>query len=139
MEPLANGYLSDIAQQIGATSAFLGGFAATMLATLLALQAKGRAASWSIAASAVAAVAFIASVMGSIKLVALTHPLAPASVSGAISGVGRTLGFLPFVVGLFALLLSVGASGFLRSKRMGWGTSLLAALGALMVVWAITL
>jgi len=138
MEPLANGYLSDIAQQVGATSAFLGGFAATMLATLLALQARGRAASWSIAASAVAAVAFIASVMGSLKLVALTHPLAPASVSVGISGVVRALGFLPFIVGLFALLVSIGASGFLRSKRMGWGTSGLAAVGALMVIWSIT-
>lgn len=135
MLPLANAYLSDLAQQIGATSAFLGGFAATMLTALLGLQVRGRAASWAIAASATASVAFVVSVMMSIRLVALLHPLAPGG--GVQSDASRLFGFLPFMVGLFALLLAIGAGGFLRSRRMGWGTTGLAIVGALLVGWAI--
>jgi hypothetical protein len=138
MLPLANSYLSDLAQQVASTSAFLGGFAATILATLLTLQAKGRAASWSIAASAVASVSFVAAVMGSIRLVALTHPEGPTA-GVAVSGLVRTASLLPFILGLFALLVAIGASGFLRSRRMGWGTATLAGVGALMVGWALTL
>jgi hypothetical protein len=133
MLPLDDGYLSDLAQQIGATSAFLGGFAATMLTALLALQARGRAASWSIAASAVASVFFVVAVIGSIKLVVLSHPKAPEGM--AASGLDRITGVAPFMIGLFALLVAIGASGFLRSRRMGIGTASLAGLGAVMVAW----
>lgn len=44
MPELSPAYLSDLATQIGALSAFLGGFAATFLGTLLALGLKGRMA-----------------------------------------------------------------------------------------------
>lgn len=132
MMPLAPAYLSDLAQQIAATSAFLGGFAATMLATLLALQAKGRAASWSIAASAAASVAFVVAVMGSIKIVMVSHPDAPTA-GMQVSDLARAASLLPFIVGLFSLLIAIGAGGFLRSRRMGWGTAILAGVGALMV------
>lgn len=136
MMPLDNAYLSDLAQQIAATSAFLGGFAATMLTALLALQARGRAASWSIAASAIASVAFVVSVMGNIKLVALTHPQGPTA-GAAIPDFARAVSMAPFVLGLFALLVAIGASGFLRSRRMGIGTVVLAGVGAVLVALTI--
>jgi hypothetical protein len=48
MEPLSPVYLSAIAAQTGGLSAFLGGFAATFLGTLLALNVKGRTGSLAI-------------------------------------------------------------------------------------------
>lgn len=131
MQPLAPEYLAEIARQIGALSAFLGGFAAAFFATLLALGSPRRTASWAIASAAFAAVAFVVAVVASTKLVIVLHPLAPANAGPG--GAARTLMALGFVLGTYALLLSIGLSGWLRSRRMGLVTSALAVGAALLV------
>ncbi len=133
MPELAAGYLSDIATQVGALSAFLGGFAATFLGTLLALGLKGRMASVAIGFASVSAVAFIAAVVASTALVALLHPEAPTAVGDVSSAGPRALMSLAFLVGLYTLLVSLGLSGWTRSRGTGLTTSIAAGLGIVLV------
>lgn len=138
MMPLAADYLSTIATQIGGVSAFFGGFAATFLAMFLTLGQKSRAAAIAITASAFASVAFVVAVIATTALIAALHPHAPHS-SAALAGRAQLLMSLSFLAGMLALLVSLGASGWTRSRRTGWTTSAIAASGvvlALLLVWA---
>ena len=138
MMPLAADYLSTIATQIGSVSAFLGGFAATFLAMFLTLGHKSRASTIAIIASTIAAVAFVVAVIATTALVAALHPHAPHG-SAALAGRAQLLMSLSFLAGMLALLVSLGASGWTRSRALGWTTSAIAAIGvvlALRLVWA---
>lgn len=130
MEALAPAYLSALASQLGSLSAFLGGFAATFLGTLLALGGRGRTASLAIGFAAASSAAFIVCVVASTALVSVLHPLAPATARAASPDAARTILTLSFVLGLYALLASLGLSGWSRSKGTGWTTSLAAGVGA---------
>lgn len=131
MTPLAADYLSTLAAQIGSVSAFLGGFAATFLAMFLTMGHRSRAASVAIGASAIASVAFVVAVIGSTALIAMLHPHAPAGMAADV-GKAQVLGSLAFLLGIAALLASLGASGWTRSRRAGWMTSVTAGIGALL-------
>jgi hypothetical protein len=129
METLSPAYFTALATQSGNIAAFLGGFAATYLATLLTLTRPGRVASITIALAAIAAVSFIVTVAATTTLVAALHPEAPRIVATADLTLPRVLMALPFAIGLYALLASIGVSGWLRSRGTGWATSIAAAMG----------
>lgn len=133
MSALSPVYLSAIATQVGGLSAFLGGFAATFLAALLALGGRGRPAFLAIAFAAGSAVAFIVAVVASTALVAVLHPDAPAAVASAQSGGARAIMALAFLLGLYMLLFSLALSGWSRSRGTGWATSIAAGIGLLLV------
>jgi hypothetical protein len=134
MQTLAPEYLAEIARQVGSLSAFLGGFAAAFLGTLLALNSPRRLAGWAIAWAAFAAMAFIVTVVASTKMVIVLHPQSPAGAAAA-GGIGaaRVIAVLGFLLGAYALLVSMGLCGWLRSRRTGWVTSGLAGLAALLI------
>jgi hypothetical protein len=132
MEPLSPVYLSAIATQTGGLSAFLGGFAATFLGTLLALNVRGRTGSLAIGFSVTSSVAFIVAVVGSTATVAALHPDGPAG-RVASAGFAQVVMSLGFALGLYALLISLGLSGWSRSKGTGWTTSIAAGLGVILV------
>jgi hypothetical protein len=119
-EPTSAAYLTMAAGQMGSISAFLGGFAATFLATLLIVPSRSRAAGVTIGGAAVSSVGFIVCVVGATTLVGGLHPDAPRGYNGADYlarvHVLMTLGFL---VGMLALLCSVATSGWIRSRTMG--------------------
>jgi hypothetical protein len=133
MQQLAPAYLSTLATQIGALSAFLGGFAATYLATFLTAGQRTRPAAAAIVGAAVSAVGFIVAVVGSTMLIAALHPDAPAHAAhlAGTAQVGMTLSFM---LALLALLFSLGASGWTRSRAMGWTTSIAAGVATLIVI-----
>ncbi|WP_213982060.1 hypothetical protein [Sphingomonas sp. dw_22] len=133
MMPLAPDFLVTLATQIGGVSAFLGGFAATFLAMFLTLGHESRAATIAITASAIASVAFIVAVVATTALIALLHPHAPAG-SAASTGSSQMLMGLSFLTGMLALLVSLGASGWTRSRATGWTTSAVAAIGVVLTL-----
>lgn len=138
MQELAPEYLGEIAKQLAFVGAFLGGFSASFLGSLLAANSHGRAAAWAIAGAAAAAVSFIASVVGATMLVVALHPSAPSNVSRGTSLMhARVVTVLGFAVGLYTLLVAVGLSGFLRSRRAGAVTSSLAGAAAVVATWAL--
>lgn len=135
MEPATEAYLIMAAQQIGALSAFLGGFAATLTGSLSAARLPGRGSAMCIGASAVAAVLFVVALVAATGLGAGLHPDAPASVSAptrldlmyASMGIG-------FMLGVLGLLAAIGAAGWIRSARMGWLTTVLAGAAASVIL-----
>lgn len=131
-------YISALAGQMGSLSAFLGGFAATYLATLLALGHRGRADSYAIGGAAVSAVAFIVAVVASMLLVAAYHEAAPPELTTFLPvGAARNLMSLAVGLGIYGLLFSLGASGWPRSRRTGWFTTSVAGVGMLIVTWLV--
>lgn len=133
MQQLAPAYLATLATQIGALSAFLGGFAATYLATFLTVGQRSRAAALAVGGAVTAAVGFIIAVVASTMLIAALHPDAPAG-AGQMALTAQVVMSLGFLVGLLALLLSLGVSGWTRSRAMGWTTSIAAGLGVVIVL-----
>ncbi|MGI4735464.1 MAG: hypothetical protein ACRYG7_09815 [Janthinobacterium lividum] len=137
MQTLSPQYLAEIARQISSLSAFLGGFAVAFFGMLLSHNSPRRTTSWAIASAAVAAMAFIIAVVACTKLVVVLHPQAPTSIA-LNGGAARVLAVLGFVLGAYTLLLSIGLSGWLRSRRMGLVTSGMAIGAGLLVTGLIT-
>lgn len=133
MQQLVPAYLTTLATQIGALSAFLGGFAATYLATFLTFGQRSRPAAVAIGGAVTSATGFIVSVVASTMLVAALHPNAPAGAAGS-AGTAQAVMALSFLIGLLALLLSLGVSGWTRSRSIGWTTSVAAGLGTIIVL-----
>lgn len=131
MTPLAPDYLATLATQIGNVSAFLGGFAATFLVLFLTFSERSRAASIAVVAAALASVGFIVTVIATTMLVAATHPHAPAGAL-ARADIGRSAMSFSFLVAMIALLVSIGASGWIRSRPLGWTTTAFAAAALLL-------
>ena len=135
MEPLSPVYLSALALQIGGMSAFLGGFAATFLGTLLAVRAKGRIATVAMTFAAVSAVALIVAVVGSTGVYSALHPEAPGGTAQVehVLWIRVTMA-LSFLLGVLSLLTSLGLSGWLRSRATGLGTSIAAGIGVVLIL-----
>ena len=70
--------------------------------------------------------------VGSTATVAALHPDGPAGRVGS-AGFAQIVMSIGFVLGLYALLISLGLSGWSRSKGTGWTTSIAAALGVVLV------
>ena len=139
MQELPAAYLGEIARQIAFVGAFLGGFAATFLATLLVAATPKRVTSWVIGAAAVASCAFIVAVIASVSLTTVSHPETPEIVrQNTAVDVARIVSTLGFGIGISALLVSVGLSGWIRSRRAGVVTSTIAGISLLVVGWAMT-
>jgi len=130
---LSPAYLSALAAQLGGLSAFLGGFAATFLGTLLYQRKNTKILIWAIGFTVVASVAFVVTVVSSTALIATLHPDAPASTSAPGSGGARVLLFVGFTVGLYSLLGSLALSGFSRSRITGFLTTIAASVGIVLV------
>ena len=138
LQPLSDNYLIELARQLAFLGAFLGGFAATFLATLLIADSSKRIAGWVIGTAATAACGFVVAVIASVMLTTVLHPDAPSNVSsGAAIRVARIVSSLSFGAGVFALLASVGLSGWVRSRQTGIATSIISFVGLALVSWAL--
>ena len=134
MKELSPAYLSAIAGQLGTLSAFLGGFAATFLATLLTLVRRERLLTVCLGLSVTSAVAFIVTVVAATMVTAVSHPDAPAAVAASAAGLSRLLMTLGFYLGTLSLLGAMGCSGYLHSRGVGRFGALVATVGALGVL-----
>ena len=138
MQPLAPEYLAELGRQIATLSAFLGGFAAAFYGTLLMADRSHRIAGWAAGSAAIAAAAFVVAVVAATMLVIALHPGAPRiGARGGQGGFERVVAAVTFFMGIYALLASLGLSGWLRSRRLGIATSL-GALVAAGLVTAVT-
>lgn len=136
MLELQNDYLLELASQISFLSAFMGGFSATFLATLLVADSTHRIGNYAAGSAAVSASAFIVAVLSMVSIIAATHPHAPSGVDMGVN-VARLVGFGAFVLGTSSLLISVGLSGWLRSNSLGIFTSMVSFLCLILVTWAL--
>lgn len=133
MQELSPDYLAEIGRQLSTLSAFLGGFAIAFLGTVLGFGKPHPQAGRVAGSAAVAAAAFAVAVMAFTSLIIVLHPMAPANIKQTTNtSLARVVAILSFLVGIYALLLSLGMSGWIRSSRLGWLTTIVAALAALL-------
>ena len=109
-------FVAEAAHEIAAMSAFLGGFAATVLGILLQSASSRRHVGWAAGAAAVASASFMIAVVAGTLVGLVLSPAAPQNIA--------TPQFLPwanhvllvsFAVGIYANLLSLGLRvGFAR-------------------------
>src|SRR2546423_1749882 len=134
MQPVNAEFLAETGRQIAFLSAFLGGFAATFLGILLQSPNSRRHVGWAAGAAAVASASFILAVISGTALALVLHPGAPAGL--------RIAAFLPpdppfifftLLFGLCYILLSLGLSGWIRSRQLGIVTSVAALISAFIV------
>jgi len=122
-------YLAAIARQIGFVSAVLAGFCAAFLGTLIGIRSESRFASWTIGTTTLSAVSFVCAVIASTKLVVVLHPAAPNGAA-ATAGSARIVFAFSFILGLYSLLAALALTGWVRSRRMGVVTTVIALAGA---------
>ena len=127
------GYLPDLYGQISSLAAVLGGFAVAALTVLLTTSPEKRGASWASGASAFAAGSLIAATFLS-AIISTDAGKRNATTFGELTPDVIPLltyqGVL-FPLGLYALLLSLGLCGWIRSKRTGIATTVAALTGAI--------
>lgn len=131
-------YINELASQMMFTSTFLGGFSATLLGTLLVAEYNNRISKVLIASSALAAISFIICILFMNKLVMLTTPGYPLEINNQIMEVPRIIGFVFFMIGILALMFLIALSGWLKSKQLGWMTTIFGIIGFVFMFIAMT-
>ena len=133
MTELPLNYIKELAEQIIFISAFLGGFSAAILGTLIVSDKKSKTLKILILGSSFSAVSFIIAVFAMTKLVMISIPGAPYPLSAESTNLPRLTGSISFFFGIIALLFVVGTSGWLQSKRLGIATSIISLIGLLLI------
>lgn len=128
--PLA--YLNELAKQTIFISAFLGGFSAAILGTLIVSKQKSKILNTLVFSTALSSLAFIVAVMGMTKLVMISTPGYPFEITPSITTAPRIIGSLAFFIGILSLVFSIGISGWVQSKKLGIMTSVIAAIGMIL-------
>jgi hypothetical protein len=135
MHPLNAEFLGETGRQIAFVSAFLGGFAATFLGVLLQSPNSRRHVGWAAGAAAVASASFILAVVSGTLLALVVHPGAPPGLTEpTLLPPLRILIFITFIVGIYSSLLSLGLSGWIRSRQLGIVTSVAAFVSAVIAL-----
>jgi hypothetical protein len=135
MKPLNPDFIAEIARQLTSVSAFLGGFAATFLGILLQSNSSRRHVGWAAGAAAVASASFMISVIAGTLVALVVNPSAPQGfATPQFLPWARQILFVSFAVGIYSNLLSLGLSGWIRSRALGLVTTIAAFVSAV-VVW----
>jgi len=134
MQPANPEFLAETARQIASLSAFLGGFAATFLGILLQSPNSRRHVGFAAGAAAVASASFILAVISGTALAVVLHPGAPSGIAKpTFLPQVQELIFVTFACGIYSILLSLGLSGWIRSRQLGIVTSLAALVSAIII------
>jgi hypothetical protein len=135
MRPIDSEFIGEIARQLASVSAFLGGFAATFLGILLQSQSSRRHVGWAAGAAAVASASFMIAVIAGTLVGLALNPGAPQGFAAPeFLPWARRILLISFALGIYANLLSLGLSGWIRSRSLGFVTSIAALLSGI-IVW----
>ena len=129
-------FIIAVAEQLSSVSAFLGGISATILVTIIVFTSSKKSVNWIVSSSTIAACSLLIAVVASWRLLIILHPEFPMPVD---QGMVKTLwiGMLVgYSLGFLSLLVSIGLSGWIRSKRDGIITSAIALVATLFFVFA---
>lgn len=129
-------YIVAVAEQLSFVSAFLGGISATILVTILVFTSEKKSVNWLVSSSAIAACSLLIAVVASWRIIILLHPRLPIQVDPDIIEVLWAGMLIGYGLGFLSLLISIGLSGWLRSKRDGIITSTIALIAVVFFVMA---
>ena len=131
-------YLAQVGQQLATLSAFLAGFAIAFIGLVLTIPKPNPTAGWVAGSAAMAAAAFALSVVAWTMIALVLHPAAPTFIKQTAHLLSaRLVGGLGFMIGVYSLVVSLGLSGWIRSRALGWLTTSVAVVAALLMTWLI--
>ncbi len=135
MQELPASYLAEIARNIAAVSAFLGGFSAAFVAAIISGKFHSRPASVTIFSATLSSILLIVTVLSTTMLVVTLHPDAPTKVVGTSLSMSfaRIIAFASFTLGIYLILLALGTSGWIHSRKAGIASTAGAAIGFILV------
>lgn len=138
MTQLPPEYLAQIGQQLATLSAFLAGFAIAFIGVVLTVPKPNPTAGWVAGSAAIAAAAFALSVVASTMISIVLHPASPAHIKqSAHLQSARIIGGLGFIIGIYSLVTTLGLSGWIRSRALGWLTTTIGLVAASLITWLI--
>jgi hypothetical protein len=129
-------YAIAVAEQLSFVSAFLGGISATILVTIVVFTSPKKSVSWIVSASALAACSLLVAVVASWRLIILLHPDLPFPVESAVVNILWIGMLIGYGLGFLSLLVSIGLSGWLRSRKSGLITTCIALIAVLFFIIA---
>ena len=136
MTQLNPSYMVAVAEQLSFVSAFLGGISATILVTIVVFTSAKKSVSWIVSTSALAACSLLVAVVAAWRLTIMLHPDFPITVNESVVNILWMGMLLGYGLGFLSLLVSIGLSGWLRSKKSGLITSSVAFIAVLFFVAA---
>lgn len=121
--------MAELLGQLGFVSAVLGGFAFTFVGALLTVSGDSRIYPWAFGTALFASLALMVAAVGSTLASLAAANAYPAELARVHELVSQA-----FLLGILALLLGAGLSGWLRSRVLGYVSSSIAALALLAAV-----
>jgi len=129
--------LAEFFRQFAFINAILGGFAFSFLGVLLTVDSKHRVVSWVTAITAGAAACFIIATLGATFSAAAAANTGASELPASILALQKPMSLI-FLGGVLLLLVSLGMSGWLRSRSLGIVTTIIAILAVFGAVFMMT-
>ncbi len=120
-------YVVAVAEQISFVSAFLGGVSATILFSVIIFSSDKRIVAFLVATSTLSACSLLVSVIAGWRLIIGLHPDLPFTPDPEKISLLWKLLVASYGLGVNSLIVSIGLSGWIRSRRTGLVTSIIAA------------
>ncbi|PCE63416.1 hypothetical protein B7P33_14465 [Sediminicola luteus] len=130
-------YWNNFAGNLITVSALLGGFSLAVTANLLVYENGGKVFNALMKGAALASACFLLTVFSMTKILMMTTEGRPEGVGMTDITLPKLLGSVTFFIGIVALFVVVGLSGWTKSKKMGRFTtwvSVLTFLGVLLTL-----
>jgi len=121
-------YVVAVAEQLSFVSAFLGGVSATILFSVIIFSSNKRIVGFLVAMSTLSACSLLVSVIAGWRLIIGLHPDLPFSPDPAKINLLWNSLIAGYGLGVNSLVVSIGLSGWIRSRRMGYVTSVIAGV-----------
>lgn len=128
MIELEDTYLLSLAQQTLVIGIFLGGFSATMLATLIVSEFKGKLFNFILIGLTISSLSFLISVLTDFNIICALTPGYPLGIRHNLINFWRATGAFALLLGMISLISVIGLSGWLKSKKLGMYTTVIGAI-----------
>ena len=120
--------MPELFRQLAFITAILGGFAITFLSVLLTASATHRMINWIVGVTTAAAACFVLSALGATFSAVIASNTGSDSLPSDVEALHEPLSLL-FLGGTVLLFTVLGMSGWIRSRRLGIATTVIATLG----------
>ncbi len=132
--PLSFEYYQQLAAQSLFICALLSGFSLTVLVATLEKKSGNGIMNWMFGSAAMATTLFLISIFAFTAVYLKTTEGYPFPVSEDDLHFPRIVGALSFFLANTALLSIVALSGWIKSKKMGWFTTILSIIALIMLL-----
>ena len=127
-------FLNKLSQHTIVISTLLGGFSITLVVSLLESNTSSRVARRMFRTAVVATLSFIIAIFAFTRILMMTTEGRPFPTPYDDIFFSRILGVLFFTLGLIAIIVVVGLSGWMKSKPMGRFTTILSVIALILTI-----